>query len=280
MPSLLTFPSSRTSQAQIGPNGPTIVGPSVNWKQVTQSLNNIYVGKILFVMDCCFAAELATYDGPELLAASGWSSQATASAPNSLTQILINELKQRNGDAATVAEIYSSMHRNAYTTNLWSPIVHIPQLGSSSVVLEKLGTKRRKPESLPARQAAVRHLAPSQFRVLISVNLQNDVKPPVLEQWKTWLTSNLPSGLLSADVRIESAFPTGSSLLLVTVPVELWTMLPVHELAYGFVGFVKGNNVFPTFEPAVLGLRPRGGENIPPSHNRGQSEDLGRGKRR
>ena len=147
----------------MGPNGPTLVGPSVNWKQVTQSLDNIYVGKILFIMDCCFAAELATYDGPEVLAASGWSSQATAS--------LVNELKQRNGDAATVAEIYSSMHRNVYTTNLQSPIVHIPQLGSSSVGLKKLSTQRRKPESLSAKQAVVRHLALSQFRILISVHL-------------------------------------------------------------------------------------------------------------
>jgi hypothetical protein len=262
------------------PNGEIhITGARVDWVPIANSITR-YVGKILLIMDCCFAAELGTYDGPELLAASGWDTTASSDPQRCLTRILIDNLRNRNGDSATVAEIYSSMHRNAYTTALESSIVHVPKLNSDSIVLEKLGSKRKKAEPLSVRQAVVNQFLPSQYRVLIAVNLQNDISPPLFDQWKKWLTSNIPSGVLSTDIRIESVFPTGSSLLQVTVPIEVWTMLPIHEKAYRFIAFVKGNGAVPTGQP-VLTLRQRGMENVLPSHRRGLSDDIGgAGKRR
>ena len=282
---VLIYPSARDDQVRTDPHGGvTIAGSIVDWKPIANSFNRYNVGKTLLIMDCCFAAELATYDGPELLAACGWDSQASSEAHSCLTRILIDELRRRNGVAATVAEIFSAMHRDTYSTNLGGSIVHVPRMHSDSIVLEKLGSKRTKAESFSARQAAANQFLPSQYRVLISVNLQNDITPPGFDQWKKWLPTNIPSGQQSADVQIESVFPAGSSLVLVTVPTELWTMLPINDEAYRFVGFVKGHGAVPTGVPTgqtVLTLRPRGTENVLPSHRRGQSDDIGgAGKRR
>jgi hypothetical protein len=271
---MLIHPSGRDSQVHVNQSGDIrILGPVVDWTPIASLIRSYTTGRTLFIMDCCFAAQLGTYDGPELLAATGWDNEASGDPQRCLTRVLIDELRTRNGGAATVAQIFASMHRNSHRTQLLSSIVHIPQMNCSSIVLEKLPSKRTKPEPFSARQAVINQFLPSQYRVLISVNLQNDITPPDLEQWKKWLMSDIPSGLLSTDIRIETVFPAGSCVVLVTVPVEVWTMLPIREEAYSFVAFVKGHGALPSEQP-VLTLRLRGTENVIPGHRRGQSDDV------
>jgi hypothetical protein len=86
-------------------------------------------------------------------------------------------------------------------------------------------------------------------RVLLSVQLEDDVTFPDLEQWKAWLTTNISSDVFDVDITIESLF-TGPRFLLVTVPLEVWTMLPANEDAYAFVAHVSSNNVLPNFSPS------------------------------
>jgi hypothetical protein len=57
-------------------------------------------------------------------------------------------------------------------------------------------------------------------------NLQDNIHMPDLEEWKNWLTTNILSHILSSDITIEGYFQGSSSILLVTLPVKVWTMLP------------------------------------------------------
>ena len=208
------------------------------------------VGDVLYIFDACFAASAAIYDGPEVLAAVSWGDVAAANLRTSFTRMLIDKLKALKGASQTVALIYSSIHQGAISNKLERGPVHIPKKGKESIVLAKIyGSKQRKPESFTERQSRIEDNDPSEYRVLISVNLQDDIHTPNVDQWENWLTANIPSHILSSNITIEAHFQGSSSLLLVTLPIEVWTMLPADEEAYGFISFVN-SNIFP-FRPAL-----------------------------
>ncbi len=198
---------------------------------------------MLYIFDTCFAASAALYDGPEVLAASSWGDSAGANLQTSFTRMLIDELTERDGSPCTVAEIYSSIHRNATTTQPEQGPVHIPRQNKGSITLAKrLPPKQRKPESQDVRRRKIDDLGAAEERVLISVHLQDSITIPNLQEWRRWLTTNIPSRLLSVGVTIEGAFRASSTLLLLNVPIGLWTMLPANDPAYTFVSFVKSQN--------------------------------------
>jgi hypothetical protein len=244
------------------------------------------VGDVLYVFDTCFAASAAIYDGPEVLAAVSWGDVAAANLQTCFTRMLIDELKALDGAPCPVARIYSSIHRNAIANNLERGPVHIPKKGKESIVLAKMyGPKQRKPESFIERKCRIDAFDSSEYRVLITVNLQDNIHMLDIIEWERWLTTNIPSHILSTDITIEAHFQGSSSLLLVTLPIEVWTMLPADEEAYTFISFVKSNLILPPGHalsvPAALGsifpeplaFRPvfPGREYEQPAHKRGQS---------
>lgn len=227
-------------------------------------------GDVLFILDSCFTASAALYDGPEMLAAASWGDVAGAQLDTSFTRMLIDELKSLDGSPCSIAHIYASIHRNAIVNNLGRGPVHIAKKGKESIILAKIyGPKQRKPESFEVRRQRIDRLPSSENRVLISIHLQDNITVPDLEQWKNWLTTNIPSRLLSTDITIEAIFHGASSVALITLPLEVWTMLPINEEAYSFISFVNSNNILPQLDPPAgspLAIRPamRGRETQPP----------------
>src|SRR5271163_3207732 len=121
--------------------------------------------------------------------------------------MLIDELKALDDALCPVANIYSSIHRNAIQNNLERGPVHIPKKGKESIVLAKRhGLKQRKPESFIARKHRIDAIDRSEHRILITVNLQDNIRMPDIEEWKKWLTTNIPSHILSSDITIEAFF--------------------------------------------------------------------------
>lgn len=226
-----------------------LVGPRVDWYRASYIVENAGPqggGDVLYIFDCCSAGAAATYDGPEFLAAAAWDATAGSAINTSFTRILIDELNVLNGAPQTIASIFASMFRNATQSQLDALPVHIIKRGTDSITLAKLaGPKQMKPEAFETRKRKGKFPV-SDGRVLLSVQLEDDVTFPDLEQWKTWLTTNIPLGIFDVDITIESLF-TGSRVLLVTVPLEVWTMLPANEDAYAFVAHVSSNNVLPNF---------------------------------
>ena len=234
-------------------------------------------GDVLYIFDACFAASAATYDGPEVLAAASWGDVAGAQLQRSFTSMLIDELKGLNGTPSSMAQIYSSIHRNATTNNLEHGPVHISKRGRDSIVLAKFhGPNQPKPELPEMRRQRIDSLGAAKNRVLISVHLQDNITVADLEQWKKWLTTGISSRILSSDITIEAVFKGSSSIALIIVPVEVWTMLQADEEAYSFISFVDSNNILPQLAPAIstpLVTRPAvsGADNKPFSRQHGQS---------
>ena len=77
-----------------------------------------------------------------------------------------------------------------------------------------------------------------QPRVLISVGLEQE---QILrtEDWIDWLKS-FPA--LARWIHLESAYVSDSNLLLISLPVVLWDMLPKHP-AISFISFVRSRNL-------------------------------------
>lgn len=160
----------------------------------------------------------------------------------SFTRVLVDELNVLNGASQSIAGIFASMFRNASQNQVEAPPAHIIKKGINSITLAKLADPKQK-KSFGTRKRK-RKFPVSENRVLLKVQLEDDVTFSDPEQWKKWLTTNVPSSIFDFDITIESAF-TGSRLLLVTVPLEVWTMLPANEDAYAFVAHVASNNVLP-----------------------------------
>ena len=159
-------------------------------------------GKVLYIFDTCYSGSGAGYQGPEILAASSWETMAPVAHHNSFTQCLIDELQRLNGDAQSVLQIFATITRSRHQSNIQAMPVHILKIGDPSVILTKLSEKPTKPSDL----ASQTQNTANEFRVLIAIRVEDTVNPPTLANWRKWLTTNMPSGLLSARIAIEGAF--------------------------------------------------------------------------
>ncbi|KAE8337523.1 hypothetical protein BDV24DRAFT_167244 [Aspergillus arachidicola] len=231
-----------------------LVGSRIDWRRISGVVDTM-AGDVLYIFDCCSAASVAMERGPETIAASGWEQAATAHLDFSLTQVLIDTLNGLRGAPETAAGIYARLFRNAYQNQIGACPVHVPKEGSPSITLQTL-----QPREVQRLQASK---APGPNRVLISVKIHDALSALDLKSWTKWLMTNIPPGVLAVDVKIEAAFQ-GSGLILVTMPVQLWTMLPSHT-AYSFVAHVTSNNTLPwlTQPLAIRPAAPSGSENQP-----------------
>lgn len=81
--------------------------------------------------------------------------------------------------------------------------------------------------------------------VMISLALEDDQRLD-LNAWESWL-SNFPA--LAKYVKVQGVFKSHSTLLLVSMPVMIWDLLPENE-ATSFVAFIRSNNLaMPSTQP-------------------------------
>ena len=224
-------------------------------------------------------------NGPELVAASNWESQAGSALNTSFTKILTRELEHLDGSACSVAHIYAKLHREALKNNIAAPPIHVAHPTKASIILEKLGSQAVR-KSKRHQAFRINALKDSEPRVLITVRLQEDAQVRDLVGWKEWITKNIPPSVDPSQITVEAQFDAGSTVLLVAVPIEIWTALPPND-AYGFVAFVQSSNcLLQQQRPAAaagpsvgpLAMRPGGSENRPfPSQEKRGSGSGGQG---
>ena len=79
-------------------------------------------------------------------------------------------------------------------------------------------------------------------RVLLAVSVAQDTEFSVTD-WTHWLnTPKAPAEILNIDVRLESAYTSHSTLVLLSVPTLAWSRM-VDRDAYNFIGFVRSENL-------------------------------------
>lgn len=231
-----------------------LLGPKIDWWSIRRPIEQ-YSGHSCYIFDCCSGGTgaLRHYDGAEFMAARAWEQNATADPRFSFTKILIDTLNSLGGRPPTFAAIYSQIFRHAQTNRIGACPVHVPKTGSCSVTIGRSMDSQR----------ITRSMEQNSYRVLISVKVRGDVQQDPA-QWSAWLTQNIPKGILSTDVVVEGAFQ-GSGLVLLTVPIEVWTMMPRNDTAYKFIAHVSSCNILKPARPTALPIRsppPSGKENV------------------
>ncbi|PYI23503.1 hypothetical protein BO99DRAFT_180813 [Aspergillus violaceofuscus CBS 115571] len=226
-------------------------GPRVNIRALLYSCER-FDGEVLYIFDCCSAGSIAMRDGPEALTACGWEQESSTHPNWSFTRVLIDTLKDIKGQPTPVCQIFSRMYRFCQQNQIGRCPLHIPKMGRPSITLRPLHTASTRPIQ-PVR---------THNRVLLCITLNGGVSVPSIQEWQRWLTTNVPADVLGVEVKVEAAF-SGSCKLLITVPVEIWTMLPLRD-NYHFVAHVTSNNTLDTSTPLPYRpAAPSGRENRP-----------------
>ncbi|KAL9002090.1 MAG: hypothetical protein Q9188_004963 [Gyalolechia gomerana] len=194
----------------------------------------------LYILDCCYASVAAIEDNNELLAASGRESTAGSELTTSFCSVFTNCMEALAGCPITVAQIHAHLLRFAHENRLQATPVHAtlsrnrPSITLQALNQENTGT------SFEERMQPYQAMGDSPLRVLIKVKIQGAATRPKIAEWTRWLTTNLPSNV--AEISVEAAFEGNSTLLFVTVPLELWSSMEENE-ACTFIDFVQSENI-------------------------------------
>lgn len=243
-------------------------GPRIKWNNYTQVLQDI-PGDVLHILDCCYAGEAITLYGPEVLAATSATETAASESRTCFTTGLIKKLKELNGAPITVASLASELHRDRKHLKLEYAPTHAARTNHPSIILQKMHTPV---PNLYSGKGKVKSSAKNDTpRALITVHLDEDFNEKSIEALKKWLFTELPAAVSEIEITLQGSFKSGSSLLIFTVPLEVWSCLESHP-AYGFVGIVQGNNQLlqsSGVQASVSNLSIRGSESQNPTQGHG-----------
>jgi hypothetical protein len=232
------------------------------------------ISDTLILLDCCAGAASATFPNgqsiTETISASSWDAIAPDPGRYSFTNALIevlSEWRNRTFSAAMLhAEILARLKHprpiliNGKHFEARSTPVHFMMTSNHkapSIEFSRIIPESRRPPSPPADPSAPR-LAPLGFQVnersgdegavseptvdqphvMISLALEDDQRLD-LNAWEQWL-ANFPA--LAKHVKVQGIFQSHSTLLLLSLPVMVWDLLPENP-ACSFVAFIRSNNL-------------------------------------
>ncbi|EHA50982.1 hypothetical protein MGG_06285 [Pyricularia oryzae 70-15] len=248
--------------------------PWLQWSAI-QTLLERSVSDTLILLDCCAGAASATFPNgksiTETISASSWDAIAPDPGRYSFTNALIEVLQQwkvRTFSAAMLhAEVLARLkHPRPITINgkhfeARSTPVHFMMTSNHkapSIELGRIVPENRRPPSPPDEPEATMPLPsapissgrggsvegagtePTEHRphVMISLALEDNQQLD-LDAWEQWLAS-FPA--LAKYVKVQGVFKSHSTLLLLSLPVMIWDLLP-EDHACNFVAFIRSNNM-------------------------------------
>lgn len=224
----------------------------------------------------------------ELIAACGFESSAPGVGEHSFTRTLIEELRYYGQRPGIITSVFLHNKVLARAMKSWNPryasegaqerrrtpihinladqskrrcieLTPLPILPSSDFHQASSSTGSSSPSSLPSEDVDISdsdESNPSSLdevwpdpafnlpKVLISINLEEE---QILrtEEWIEWLQS-LPA--IADSVSVEGVYRSNSTLLLITLPVAVWDLLP-KDPAISFIAFVKSCNLMHAKDP-------------------------------
>ena len=214
---------------------------------------------VALLLDCCYAAsanQMSVAGTIEILAACCQGSTTIGISSWSFTSCLVEVLRQSVDKSFSLAMLHAKLvnYRGAdgdkklLRTPIYSIMADPPK---PSIQLTPL-----KPESTPPlisdlldlsedseNSNSVSDLAnsPPFTRVWISVSLRNRFQSA--DEWVGWLTTQMPPDVMRLGlIKTEGAWKSHSTMVLVTVPIPLWDLLP-RTGPYGLVGYVTSPNL-------------------------------------
>lgn len=229
---------------------------------------------VLILLDCCAGAASATFPTgdsiTETISASSWDAIAPDPGRYSFTNALIEVLQEwrlRNFSAAMLhAEVLARLkHPRPITINgklfeARSTPVHFmmtanhkaPSIELSRIVAadklppspqEELDMEDgfgRAPGAVDAPSNGLMSNEPNEDtpHVMISLALEDNQSLDI-HAWEQWLSA-FPA--MAKFVKVQGVFKSHSTLLLVSMPVMIWDLLP-EDHATSFVAFIRSNNL-------------------------------------
>ncbi|KAG6213540.1 hypothetical protein E4U34_006663 [Claviceps purpurea] len=253
-------------------------GPSSPWLQwsATQTLIERSTSDALILLDCCAGAASATFPNgnsvTETISASSWDAIAPDPGRYSFTNALIEVLQEwrmRTFSAAMLhAEILARLKhpRPIYingkqfearstpvhfmmTANHKAPSIELSRLvslenGSESARHHETGPTLLTGRATESGNDPISNSLVSEWpnedtpHVMISLALEDDQQLDI-SAWEQWLTT-FPS--MAKYVKVQGVFRSHSTLMLVSLPVMVWDLLP-DDPAMSFVAFIRSNNL-------------------------------------
>lgn len=253
------------------------------WSAI-QTLLERSISDALILLDCCAGAASATFPNgnsiTETISASSWDAIAPDPGRYSFTNALIEVLSEwsnRTFSAAMLhAEILARLKHprpimiNGKHFEARSTPVHFMMTSNHkapSIEFSKIIPESRLPPSPPSDLPAPILDAPpapvndvpiggeekelagptiDEPHVMISLALEDDQRLD-LNAWEEWLR-NFPA--LAKHVKVQGVFRSHSTLLLLSLPVMVWDLLP-EDPACSFVAFIRSNNLLRQQKPAA-----------------------------
>jgi hypothetical protein len=77
--------------------------------------------------------------------------------------------------------------------------------------------------------------------------LATDDRDHKIYEWREWIR-NMPSA--GRDIKIHGVYESFSTLVLLSVPTTVWTLLPKNP-AYSFIGFITSDNILPSLDSST-----------------------------
>ncbi|KAI1496699.1 hypothetical protein F5X99DRAFT_58051 [Biscogniauxia marginata] len=244
--------------------------PWLQWSAI-QTLLERSLSDVLILLDCCAGAASATFPNgnsiTETISASSWDAIAPDPGRYSFTSALIEILQQwrvRTFSAAMLhAEVLARLKHprpimlNGQQFEARSTPVHFMMTANHrapSIELSRVVSPDMRPPSPPQEPAADpsafvgRSAGPQDIvgsepnedvpHVMISLALEDDQRLNI-NDWEHWLSS-IPA--LAKYVKVQGVFKSHSTLLLLSLPVMVWNLLPENH-ACNFIAFIRSNNL-------------------------------------
>jgi len=218
---------------------------------------------VLHIMDCCYATE-AVDGNAEVLSATSTVDKAGGDPDACFTKTLVEELRRASSNVTTVVSLHAEMVRNRDATKLYYTPVYTQRQGKPSITLQKLRPSGPHGNHL---QPSIKADGP---RILLTAHVADNVRKQDLDTLKGWILTQVPTFVTGIDVTVEGVWAAESTLMLFSVPIEIWNRIRDHA-AWSYVGTVNSTNKLlgpPASAPAqnILATRPpSGGENVRPT---------------
>ncbi|ORY69854.1 uncharacterized protein BCR38DRAFT_420262 [Pseudomassariella vexata] len=244
--------------------------PWLQWSAI-QTLLERSLSDVLILLDCCAGAASATFPNgnsiTETISASSWDAIAPDPGRYSFTNAVIEvlqEWKNRTYSAAMLhAEILARLKHPRPIVRLGkhfetrSTPVHFMMTSNHrapSIEMARIVSSDKRPPSPPQELeseplvATGRSVGPHNGvgtepnddvpHVMISLALEDDQRLD-LNAWENWLSA-FPA--IAKYVKVQGVFKSHSTLLLLSLPVMVWDLLP-DDLACNFIAFIRSNNM-------------------------------------
>ena len=237
---------------------------------------------VVFILDCCFAANAVRCAGSkERLWACDSEVTTTGVSDNSFTRSLIQDLRSLSTSRFNIAMLHARLMKRyckpgpymlltepwyTYLGDVALPSTElIPQLPNqmNSVSNATIPTEAQNQTSNESPAVAPLTIDQSMTKtlVLLAVRLKDIERMPKLLSWQNWCHDLAPDGIeyvhalgrlrIRDLVRLEAHFISNSALILVSMPIFIWDRLPSNP-SYSLIGFIKSANLlFPSWNPQL-----------------------------